>query len=117
LFSSLVYFMILFLTHVKNWGRVLTCVMFGSSLSHRRGHPFVKSTFDVSKKTGHADLLSASVSATRSLCNSLCGSTIIHGSHTHQSVRNAKSTRGYVLMLARMATRGDVLMLVRVGEV
>ena len=26
----------------------------------------------------------------------LRGSTIIHGSHTHQSVRNAKSTRGYV---------------------
>jgi len=26
----------------------------------------------------------------------LRGSTIIHGRHTHQSVRNAKSTRGYV---------------------
>ena len=32
----------------------------------------------------------------------LRGSTIMHGSHTHQSVRNAKSTRGYVLMLVRM---------------
>jgi hypothetical protein len=27
---------------------------------------------------------------------------IIHDSHTHQSVRNAKSTRGYVLMLVRI---------------
>ena len=26
----------------------------------------------------------------------LRGSTIIHGRHTHQSARNAKSTRGYV---------------------